>query len=87
MRSCSFFPRTGILRKDFLEMSGKLLKKALKPFFASPKEVDQLVFKDIFRAASQHGILFLEETTRRFKYRENRNSKRICGNTTHQALS
>jgi len=28
-----------------LETSGKLLKKALKPYFASPKAVDQLALK------------------------------------------
>ena len=57
-----------------LEMSGKLLKKVLKPFFASSKEVDQLVFKDIFRAASQHGLLSPDEVKRWFKYRDNRNN-------------
>jgi hypothetical protein len=31
-----------------LELSGKLLKKALKPYFSSTRAVDMLVFKDIF---------------------------------------
>ncbi len=57
-----------------LEMSGKLLKKALKPYFASPKAVDQLVFKDIFRNASKHGLLSLEEVERWMTYRDNRNT-------------
>lgn len=57
-----------------LETSGKLLKKSLKPYFASPKAVDQLVFKDIFRNASKHGLLSLEEVERWFKYRDNRNT-------------
>lgn len=57
-----------------LETSGKLLKKALKPYFSNPKEVDQLVFKDIFRHASQHGLLTLDEIKRWFSYRDNRNN-------------
>lgn len=57
-----------------LETSGKLLKKALKPFFATPRAVDQLVFKEIFRNASKHGLLTLDETERWFIYRDNRNT-------------
>ncbi len=34
-----------------LEQSGKLLRKALKPYFHSSKAADQLVFKDVFRHA------------------------------------
>lgn len=47
-----------------LEQSGKLLKKCLKPFFSSAKEVDQLYFKDIFRQAGHHGLLSIEEVER-----------------------
>ncbi len=43
-----------------LETSGKLLKKTLKPFFASPRQVDQLFFKDIFRQGAKHGLLNLD---------------------------
>jgi nucleotidyltransferase substrate binding protein (TIGR01987 family) len=57
-----------------LETAGKLLKKALKPYFANPKEVDQLVFKDIFRHAAKHGLLTLDEAKRWFGYRDNRNN-------------
>lgn len=57
-----------------LETAGKLLKKAIKPYFANPKEVDQLVFKDIFRYGAKHGLLTLEEATRWFVYRDNRNN-------------
>ena len=56
-----------------LETTGKLLKKALKPYFANPKDVDQLSFKDIFRHASKHGLLTVDETKRWFIYRDNRN--------------
>ena len=57
-----------------LETSGKLLKKALKPYFATPRAVDQMVFKEIFRNASKHGLLTLDETERWFVYRDNRNT-------------
>jgi nucleotidyltransferase substrate binding protein (TIGR01987 family) len=57
-----------------LEASGKLLKKALKPYFATPGAVDRLVFKEIFRNASKHGLLTLDETERWFIYRDNRNT-------------
>ena len=57
-----------------LEQSGKLLKKSLKPYFSSPKKVDELVFKDIFRHAAKHGLISLEEAERWLQYRDNRNS-------------
>jgi nucleotidyltransferase substrate binding protein (TIGR01987 family) len=57
-----------------LEQSGKLLKKALKPYFHSSKAVDQLFFKDIFREAGLHSLLSIEEVERWLVYRDNRNS-------------
>jgi len=57
-----------------LEVSGKLLRKALKPYYATPKTVDELVFKDLFRHAAKHGILAIDEVERWFKYRDNRNN-------------
>lgn len=57
-----------------LEQTGKLLKKCLKPYFHSSKEVDALFFKDIFRHAANHGLISLEEADRWIKYRDNRNS-------------
>ncbi|NOS87684.1 MAG: nucleotidyltransferase [Methylococcaceae bacterium] len=56
-----------------LEQTGKLIKKCLKPYFASPKQVDQLNFKDAFRYASKHGLLELDEAERWLSYRDNRN--------------
>lgn len=56
-----------------LEQSGKLLKKCLKPYFHSSREADKLYFKDIFRHASKHGLISLEETERWLSYRDNRN--------------
>jgi hypothetical protein len=57
-----------------LEQCGKLLKKVLKPYFASSKAVDMLVFKDVFRHAALHSIIDTESCERWMQYRDNRNS-------------
>jgi nucleotidyltransferase substrate binding protein (TIGR01987 family) len=57
-----------------LEQSGKLLRKALKPYFATPRAVDSLVFKDIFRHAALHNIIDIAASERWLQYRDNRNS-------------
>lgn len=57
-----------------LEQSGKLLKKALNPYFSSKRAVDMLTFKDIFRQAHKHLLISEEETERWLKYRDNRNN-------------
>ena len=56
-----------------LEQTGKLLKKCLKPYVASSKQVDQLSFKDVFRLAAKHGLISLDEAERWLIYRDNRN--------------
>lgn len=56
-----------------LEQSGKLLRKALKPYFHSSKEVDRLYFKDVFRHAVLRGIISDEAGERWLRYRDNRN--------------
>ena len=57
-----------------LEQSGKLLKKSLKPYFHSSKEVDRLFFKDIFRHAANHSLICHQQAERWLKYRDNRNN-------------
>ncbi len=57
-----------------LEQTAKLLKKCLKSYFASARQVDQLNFKDIFRYAAKHGLISLEESERWLIYRDNRNN-------------
>jgi len=57
-----------------LEQSGKLLKKVLRAYFHSNKEVDKLFFKDIFRQAGVHSLLTIDEVERWLQYRDNRNS-------------
>ncbi len=57
-----------------LETAGKLLRKALKSFEASPRTVDTWVFNDVLRYAGKHGILKAVEVERWLAYRANRNS-------------
>jgi nucleotidyltransferase substrate binding protein (TIGR01987 family) len=57
-----------------IEQSGKLLKKALKPYFHSSKAVDHLVFKDVFRHAVLHSIINDDACERWLRYRDNRNN-------------
>ena len=56
-----------------LEQSGSLLKKRLRPYFASNRQADRLTFKDAFRHAAKHGLISVEACERWFVYRDNRN--------------
>lgn len=56
-----------------LEQSGKLLRKRLAPYFASHRQVDRLVFKDLFRQAARHGLITAEACERWLAYRDTRN--------------
>ena len=56
-----------------LETSGKLLRKVLKEYVASPKTVDALVFKDVLRHAALHSLLTADELERWLQYRDSRN--------------
>lgn len=56
-----------------LEQSGKLLRKILKPYFHSPKAVDKLTFKEVFRNALLRDLISIEECERWLNYRDNRN--------------
>lgn len=57
-----------------LELSAKLLKKKISPYFASKRAVDMLSFKDVFRHAHKYSMINEEEASRWMKYRDNRNS-------------
>ncbi len=57
-----------------LEQSGKLLRKVLKPYFHTSKEIDKLYFKDIFRQAVLHSIITADMCERWLEYRDNRNN-------------
>ena len=56
-----------------LEQSGKLLRKRLRPWFASNRQADRLTFKDVFRHAAKHGLLPVDACERWLEYRDNRN--------------
>ena len=56
-----------------LEQSGNLLKKRLRPYFASNRLADRLTFKNIFRHAAKHGLITVEACERWMIYRDNRN--------------
>jgi len=56
-----------------LEQSGKLLRKRLAAFFASNRQADRLVFKDLFRHAAKHGLLDCDTVERWLQYRDSRN--------------
>ncbi len=60
--------------ESILEQSGKLLRKGLKPYFHSSREVDRLIFKDVFRHAVLRNIITDEECERWLQYRDNRSS-------------
>ena len=57
-----------------LETAGKLLRKALKGYGGSPREVDKWVFNDVLRHAGKHGLMNAAEVERWLAYRTNRNN-------------
>lgn len=57
-----------------LEQSGKLLRKRLRPFFASNRQADRLAFNDLFRHAAKHGLIDAPACERWLRYRGNRNA-------------
>jgi len=57
-----------------LEVSGKLLRKALKAYGASSKDVDALFYNDVFRQCAKHGLIEASLVERWFTYRANRNN-------------
>ena len=52
-----------------LEQSGSLLKKRLRPFFASNRQADRLTFRDAFRYAAKHDLISVETCERWMTYR------------------
>lgn len=55
-----------------LEQSGKLLRKRLAAFFASNRQADELVFKDLFRYAAKHRLIDVAMAERWLVYRDGR---------------
>ena len=61
-----------------LEQSGRLLKKRLRVYFASNRQVDRLYFNDIFRHAAKHDLITIDACERWLEYRAN------CNDTAHK---
>jgi hypothetical protein len=57
-----------------MEQCGKLMRKALKPYFHSSKAVDKLFFKDVFKQAVLRSIITPQLCERFLEYRDNRNN-------------
>ena len=63
-----------------LEQGGRLLRKRLRPYFASNREADRLTFKNIFRHAAKHGVIPAASCERWLAYRDHRNdTAHDCG--------
>ena len=56
-----------------LEQSGRLLKRRLRPYFASNRQADQLYFNDVFRYAARHCLIGDDACERWLEYRVARN--------------
>ena len=56
-----------------LEQSGRLLRKRLRPWFATNRQADKLTFRDVFRHAAKHGLISADACERWLRYRDNRN--------------
>ena len=56
-----------------LAQSGRLLKRRLRPYFASNRQADQLYFNDIFRYAAKHCLISEDACERWLEYRATRN--------------
>ena len=56
-----------------LEQSGKLLRKTLRPWFASNRAADRLTFRDLFRHAAKHGLIDMDASERWLNYRDSLN--------------
>lgn len=57
-----------------LETAGKILRKVLRPYFATSKAADRLTFKDVFRTGLKHSFIEKDEIERWMEYRDSRNS-------------
>ncbi len=60
------------------ELSGSLLKKRIRVYFASNREADRLYFRDIFHHAARHGLIAGDECERWLQHRD------YCNNAAHR---
>ena len=73
-------PRYDIYRaacvKEFeliVELTGMLLRKHLRPFFAADRKADRVVYKDVFRYATKYSQLDTNTCERWLSYQDRRN--------------
>ena len=57
-----------------LEIVVKLLRRVLREYLISPRELAEMNYKNVFRLAARHGLLSLDEVDHWFLYRDNRNT-------------
>ena len=56
-----------------LEIVAKLLRRVLRDYLASTRELAEMNYKNVFRLGVTHGLLSIDEVDRWFLYRDNRN--------------
>lgn len=50
------------------------MRRALRAYFTSTREIAELTYKDIFRYAARYALMTAPEVDRWFVYRDNRNT-------------
>ena len=56
-----------------LDLTASLLRRRLRPYFATSRQVNELTFRRVFREAAKVGLISTEECQRWLGYRERRN--------------
>ncbi len=57
-----------------LEVVVKLLRRALREYLTSTRQIAELTVKEVFRTSVAHGLVSVEAVDRWLTYRDNRNS-------------
>ncbi|ALW83888.1 hypothetical protein AUC43_01465 [Hymenobacter sedentarius] len=57
-----------------LEIVVKLLRRVLREYLTSTRELAEMNYKNVFGLAASHGLLSVDEVDRWFLYRDNRNT-------------
>ena len=71
-----------------LELTASLLRRRLRPYFATLSQVNELTFPGVFREAARTGLISTDECRRWLGYRDRRNvmAHRYGGEFAEQAL-
>ena len=57
-----------------LELTGSLLRRRLRPYFATARQVSDMTFGQVFREAARLNLISLDECRRWLGYRDHRNT-------------